>query len=151
MIENKDETEPLQEASSKLFPNYDFYDYEASSASNPASGSGLLKNLRDQNQYLQSQILQNQLQNRVFSYDYYGGGHHGGHGGHGGYHQLLNYCSEDSIHLGLLIVTLAGIPLMWYTLYTKILAAGGRKKRDLSQTLLEQGLHFMTSIEQSKF
>ena len=69
------------------------------------------------------------------NYDYYddtpirrggfGGGHHGaGHSGYGG------YCMEDQVSIGLLVTALAGIGIMWYTLYTKIQANGGRKKRE---------------------
>ena len=69
------------------------------------------------------------------NYDYYdetpvrraGFGHHGGdhYGAHSGY----GYCEEDQVSIGLLVVALAGIALMWYTLYTKIQANGGRKRR----------------------
>ena len=70
------------------------------------------------------------------NYDYYddspvrragfGGGHHGGaaHSGYGG------YCMEDQVSIGLLVTAIAGIGIMWYTLYTKIQVNGGRKKRD---------------------
>ena len=70
------------------------------------------------------------------NYDYYdetpvrraGFGHHGGdhYGAHSGY----GYCEEDQVSIGLLVTALAGIALMWYTLYTKIQDNGGRKKRD---------------------
>ena len=65
------------------------------------------------------------------NYDYYDDSpvrrndHHGGYGHGGGY----GYCMEDQVSIGLLVVSLAGIGLMWYTLYTKIQANGGRKKR----------------------
>jgi len=55
-----------------------------------------------------------------------GYGHHGSHSGHGGH----GYCQEDQVSIGLLVVSLAGIALMFYTLLTKIQANGGRKKRD---------------------
>ena len=67
------------------------------------------------------------------NYDYYDdspvrrGDHHGGFGHGGGYG---GYCMEDQVSIGLLVVSLAGIGLMWYTLYTKIQANGGRKKRE---------------------
>ena len=62
--------------------------------------------------------------NRGSSINRQGGGygHHGGH--HGG------YCEEDQVSIGLLVVSLAGIALMFYTLLTKIQANGGRRKRD---------------------
>ena len=57
-----------------------------------------------------------------------GYGHHGDHygslSGHGG------YCEEDQVSIGLLVVALAGIGLMFYTLLTKVQANGGRKKRE---------------------
>lgn len=75
------------------------------------------------------------------NYDYYdetpvrraGFGHHGG-GDHYGAHSGYGYCEEDQVSIGLLVTALAGIALMWYTLYTKIQANGGRKKRDDSET-----------------
>ena len=74
------------------------------------------------------------------NYDYYdetpvrraGFGHHGG-GDHYGAHSGYGYCEEDQVSIGLLVTALAGIALMWYTLYTKIQANGGRKKRDDSE------------------
>ncbi len=48
--------------------------------------------------------------------------HHASHSGYG-------YCEEDQVSLSLLVTALAGLALMGYTLYTKIQANGGRRKR----------------------
>ena len=39
------------------------------------------------------------------------------------------YCEEDQVSIGLLVVSLAGIALMFNPLLTKVQANGGRKKR----------------------
>ena len=73
---------------------------------------------------------------RIPNYDYYDdysssvinrkADHH--HASYGHY----DYCKEDEVSIGLLVTALAGIALMWYTLYTKIKTNGGRRrKRDL--------------------
>ena len=70
-----------------------------------------------------------------YYYDYYddgGGGYpsssrldsFGSPSGHGG------YCYEDQVSLGLLVTALSGIVLMWYTLYVKVKANGGRRRRE---------------------
>lgn len=76
----------------------------------------------------------------------YGGyDHYGSPSGHGG------YCYEDQISIGLLITALAGIALMWYTLYTKILASGGRRKRSLSEDSSWFDFNFLSYFDASKF
>ena len=73
---------------------------------------------------------------RSSSYDYYYDSdyperktfdHYGSPSGYGG------YCEEDEVSLGLLVISLAGIAIMWYTLYTKIKANGGRRKRQTDE------------------
>ena len=64
--------------------------------------------------------------------DYYGSlgsnvnrrDHYGAASGYGGYD------CEDKVSLALLLTVAAGIGLMGYVLYTKVLANGGRKKRE---------------------
>ena len=75
-------------------------------------------------------------------YDYYNddypvrksgfGGHHGGgHGGHyGATSDYGGYCQEDQVSIGLLVLSLAGIAVMFYVVLTKIQANGGRRKRE---------------------
>lgn len=82
-----------------------------------------LQNKRLLQQLALNQQNQHKIQNRLFnnnyqSYDY-------------NYQAqpYYYYCSEDQVNLGILLVTAAAIPLMFYTLYTKILASGGRRKR----------------------
>ena len=60
-----------------------------------------------------------------------------------------DYCYEDQISIGLLITSIAGIALMWYVLWTKIQASGGRRRRDLS-TWMESLLNFLSDFNQSK-
>ena len=57
----------------------------------------------------------------------------GGYGGHEPYGSLSSSgygCYEDEVSIALLITAIAGIGLMWYILYTKIQANGGRRKRE---------------------
>ena len=51
--------------------------------------------------------------------------HGGGLGGLG-----FGYCMEDQVPLPTLVVALGGISLMWWFLYSKIKANGGRRKRE---------------------
>lgn len=73
-----------------------------------------------------NQQNQQKIQNRLFNSNNHGHGYVDYN-----YHAepYYYYCSEDQVNLGILLVTAASIPLMFYTLYTKILASGGRRKR----------------------
>ena len=77
-----------------------------------------------------------------------GYGHHGDHygslSGHGG------YCEEDQVSIGLLVVALAGIGLMFYTLLTKIQANGGRKKREADHTSTTDTFNSFWSLFETK-
>jgi hypothetical protein len=56
--------------------------------------------------------------------------HYASPSGHG------EYCEEDRISIGLLIISMLGIGIMWYVLLTKIQANGGRRrKRELVDDL----------------
>ena len=94
-----------------------------------------LRNLGLNNLGLTSLGNGQQLQNKVFNdYGDYGAVHVGYHdygiGPGYGHYGFGHYCQEDQVNIGLLVATVAGIGLMWYTLYTKIQANGGRKKRE---------------------
>ena len=103
---------------------------------------GLLGNTRlvNQNQLQNAKLLKNQnilaqngllnqqqpvVQNRL-NYVDYGNYDYGGPliytvGAYGG-----SYCREDRVNIGVLVATVAGIGLMFYTLLTKIQKNGGR-------------------------
>ncbi len=78
------------------------------------------------------------------SYPSYGFGynvhHHGGYGDYGGHHSHAaygsynSYCEEDQVNIALLATTVLGIGIMWYTLWTKIMANGGRRRREIITT-----------------
>ena len=57
---------------------------------------------------------------------------YGGYGDYGHHHNIASYgsyCKEDQVNLALLATTILGIGIMWYTLWTKIMANGGRRKK----------------------
>ena len=87
------------------------------------------KLLKNQNILAQNGLLNQQqpvVQNR-HNYVDYGNYDYGGPliystlGAYGG-----SYCREDQVNIGVLVATVAGIGLMFYTLLTKIQANGGR-------------------------
>ena len=77
-------------------------------------------------------------------------GGHSGFGSHSGYghgqvHSSYgNYCLGDIVPLPLLLTVGAALPIMFYVLYTKIQANGGRKKRDSSTGLLREIFDLLT-------
>ena len=90
------------------------------------------KLLKKQNILAQNGLLNQQqqplVQNRL-NYVDYGNYDYGGPliytvGAYGG-----SYCREDQVNIGVLVATVAGIGLMFYTLLTKIQANGGRYLR----------------------
>lgn len=55
-------------------------------------------------------------------------------GGHGSFSSGYSEC-DSGISIALLLISLAGIAVMWYILYTKLVAAQAkRKKRSLDNT-----------------
>lgn len=85
-------------------------------------GQAGLGQLQQQPQLQNSLYNQQLLQNRLFN-DYGGGGYGGG----GGVYSLGSYCQEDQVNIGILLITVAGIGIMFYTVLTKIQANGGRR------------------------
>ena len=130
-----------RDTGSETFPVYDYYDLNLNLLNPKFSNYGHLGlglNNRVSNIGLNTPALGNAnlglnslgvtnaqlLQNRLFNdYGDYGLVHNQGYGHH---HGLGPYCQEDQVHIGLLVTTIAGIGIMWYTLYTKIQANGGR-------------------------
>ena len=130
-----------RDTGSETFPVYDYYDLNLNLLNPKFSNYGHLGlglNNRVSNIGLNTPALGNAnlglnslgvtnaqlLQNRLFNdYGDYGLVHNQGYGLH---HGLGPYCQEDQVHIGLLVTTIAGIGIMWYTLYTKIQANGGR-------------------------
>ena len=126
-----------RDTGSEAFPVYDYYDLNLNLLNAKHSNYGTLglrnratiglnptTGLGGTNLGLNSLGLNNAqlLQNRLFNdYGDYGQSVYGH-----GYHGLGHYCQEDQVHIGLLVTTIAGIGIMWYTLYTKIQANGGR-------------------------
>ena len=93
-----------------LLNNYDYYDYNYDTL--PIQRNGIVLNPSS-----------------------FGGGHSGfgSHSGYGNGHIHSNYgdyCLGDIVPLPLLLTVGAALPIMFYVLYTKIQANGGRKKRD---------------------
>ena len=110
-------------------------------------GTNILVNqnlLNNQNALLnqQQQILKNKVYNDYGNYDYAVGLPYYTLGAYGG-----AYCREDQVNIGILLVTLAGISLMFYTLLTKIQANGGRHL--LPPSLFS--INVFDNIQQSKF
>ena len=99
-----------------LLNNYDYYDYNYDETL-PIQRNGIVLNPSS-----------------------FGG--HSGFGSHSGYgHGQVHssygdYCLGDIVPLPLLLTVGAALPIMFYVLYTKIQANGGRKKRDSNSGIL---------------
>ena len=110
--------------------NYDYYDYDYGGSSN-----------QNQNNFSPQQTFQQRRLNNNR-----GGGNGGilgglnrrmsqmkaaASGGHGSY-SGDDYC-DNGISIGLLLTAALGIAVMFYTLYTKITMAGGRRRKKRSE------------------
>ena len=96
-------------------PNYDYYDYNDYGSSNN-------QQLRQRQLALQRQQQGQVAVNRRAGTNMKAAAS-GGYGSYSG-----DYC-DNGISIGLLLTAALGIAVMFYTLYTKITMAGGRRRR----------------------
>ena len=143
---NSKQNNKYQNSPQSNFDYYDYYDYGNSVPNQQQNRYRQNQNLQQQRQFGQQGANSGQFGQQSANSGLLGGLNRrmsnmkaaasGGYGSYSG----DDYC-DNGISIGLLLTAALGIAVMFYTLYTKITMAGGRrrrKKRSEAEELLEE-------------